>query len=90
MVARQQAERLSRDFAPVAVIDAARRSAARPGDSAIGVGSTILRHSVPRQDRGGQQIALAEQPGEVGQLGIGAQIGALDIDMRDAAAPARR
>ncbi len=43
-----------------------------------------------RQHRGGQQMALAEEIAEFRQARIGDEVGALDIDMRDAAPAARR
>jgi hypothetical protein len=84
MVARQSTKPCSRDLASLAVVD-------KRGHRQLRLQQGHRRwqqHILPfgsRQDRGGQQISLSEQRGEIGQFRIGKQIGAFDIDMRDAA-----
>ena len=86
VVARQAAEEALRQPCSPSGSNTSSRTGRSAWLSAIGVGCTMLRKRVARQDREGQQIAAAQCRRQRRDGGIGPQVGALDIDMRDARA----
>ena len=86
MPARQSPERAAQNLVALRVVD-------NRGDRQFGLANRHRRRQhagLPPhawQYRSGQQIALAEHSGEGWQVRVGQQIGALDVDVRDSAAP---